>query len=241
MTLPSAPSSTPADSQSANSIGFIQNGPRCGKESTAGRGVKDGADRIAEEASEDDGALNRDRAELSRPRAAPPLPKAPNPPSDVDGEAPSPDFGKKPASGVEKAAPGATVGSKRRPGSPSNPLGGATGFTNGLTAGALARADAAAGPVELENPSPPAPASPEPDCDDGPLKEKVPPEESPRPLLNQVRWSASGARISEMDRLGAVSPETSPPRVDSRTPDRDGRPSLRPSSAPSLAPLRDGV
>jgi hypothetical protein len=88
-------------------------------------------DRIAGDESPE-GLLKSDRTDPSRPRE----PAPPNPPNAPDGDdeaagaaenAPPPVFGNSPASAVdaaEKADPGATVGSKRRPGSASRPLAG---------------------------------------------------------------------------------------------------------------------
>ena len=134
--------------------------------------------------------MKSDRAEFSKLRAPPALPKDPNPPSLAEGDAPPPDFEKIPASGVEMGEPGATVGSKRRPGSPSMPPAGATGLPSGLDAAGLEKPepDPVPGPVEPAKPSAPDPPNPAPDRADGELNEKVPPEEeSDFDPLNHVR------------------------------------------------------
>jgi hypothetical protein len=154
-------------------------------------------DRFAEKTeppdpTSEDGAVNSERTDPSNPRPAPPpalpLPKAPKPPSEADDED-APDFPKKPASGDANGELGATVGSKRRPGSPSMPLmpvGGATGLIKGLEEGmdvtGLAKPEPVPGPVEPENPS-----AADPDRIAGELNENVPPEVSVLLPLNQVR------------------------------------------------------
>ena len=134
--------------------------------------------------------MKSERAELSKLRDPPALPKDPNPPSLTEGDAPPPDFEKIPASGVERGEPGATVGSNRRPGSPSIPPAGDTGLASGLAADGLPKPEPVPvpGPVEPAKPSAPDPPIPAPDRADGELNEKVPPEEdSDFDPLNQVR------------------------------------------------------
>jgi hypothetical protein len=136
--------------------------------------------------------VKSERTDPSNPRPAPPaalpLPKAPKPPSEADDED-APDFPKKPASGDENGELGATVGSKRRPGSPSMPLmpeGGATGLIKGLEEGVdvagLAKPEPVPGPVVPENPS-----AADPERIAGELNENVPPDDSVLLPLNQVR------------------------------------------------------
>lgn len=148
--------------------------------------MKLGAERSAEDASED-GEVKSERAEFSKPRAPPPVPKDPNPPSAAEGDAPTPDFEKNPASGDEMGEPGATVGSKRRPGSPSMAPIGAAGLTSALADAGAAKPEPVPGPVEPAKPFAPDPPIPDPDRADGELNEKVPPEDSVFDPLNQVR------------------------------------------------------
>ncbi len=164
-----------------------------------------------------------------------PPPNAPNPPSDEAAAAAPPDLGKNPASGDEKADPGATVGSKRRPGSPSNPAAGATGLITASATPGFTNTepdpDPLPGPVDPANPSVPDPA-------DWDLNEKVPPEDSVREPLNQVRWSACGVRISEMDLVDTASAEALSRRTDSCPSERTVRGSFGVSSTAKRLPFR---
>lgn len=149
-----------------------------GKERTAGLGVKTGEDRI-EDPESVEGAVKSDRTEPSKPRPAPPAPepKAPKPESEDTDEAPAPDFGKNPeseAAEVENADPGATVGSNRRPGSPSNPAEGVARRSGVPVGTELVPSRAAEDDEDDEKPSP----RPEPGRDGAPLNVNVP-EDSP--------------------------------------------------------------
>lgn len=148
--------------------------------------MKLGTERSVVDASEE-GAVNSERAEFSKPRAPPPVPKDPNPPSAAAGDAPPPDLEKNPASGDAMGEPGATVGSNRRPGSPSMGLTGVAGLISALAGAGVAKPEPVPGPVEPAKPSAPAAPIPEPDRAVGELNEKVPPDDSVFVPLNQVR------------------------------------------------------
>lgn len=148
--------------------------------------MKLGTERSVVDASED-GAVKSERAEFSKARAPPPLPKDPNPPSAAGVDAPTPDLEKNPASGDAMGEPGATVGSNRRPGSPSMGPTGAAGLISALADAGEAKPEPVPGPVEPAKPSAPAPPIPEPDRAVGELNEKVPPDDSVFVPLNQVR------------------------------------------------------
>jgi hypothetical protein len=150
--------------------------------------------------------VNSERTDPSKPRPIPPdpppAPKAPNPESEDVEPGPPPDFGKNPESegvdAVGNADPGATVGSNRRPGSPSNPPdGAAVRSVEPVGSGSIPARAAADEDAEDENPSKPEPV-PVPDRDGAALKLKVPEDSPEGEALNQFLWSASGARISEM-------------------------------------------